>query len=73
MRNTYLVRVYIPTYYELKARSAQEAQQKAEARFLKEHHSARVPTVEVIMDDGIGVGFWDSVESAIDDYKERTL
>jgi hypothetical protein len=73
MRNTYLVRVSIPTYYELKAKDATEAQHKAEARFLKAHPSARVPTVEVIMDDGIGVGFWDSVESAIDDYKERTL
>jgi glutathione S-transferase len=73
MRNTYLVRVSLPTYYELKARSAQEAQHKAEARFQKEHPSGRVPTVEVIMDEGFGMGVWDSVDAAIDEYKERRL
>ena len=69
--NTYLVRVSIPTYYELKAKDAKDAQQKAEARFQKEHPSWRVPTVEVMMDEGFGMGVWDSVDAAIDDYKEQ--
>jgi hypothetical protein len=71
--HTYYVRVYIPTYYELKANSSQEAQNKAEALFHKEHPSWSVPTVEVIRKGGIGVGVWDAVESAIDEYKERRL
>jgi hypothetical protein len=69
----YYVRVYIPTYYELKAKDAKEAQKTAEALFHKEHPSWRAPTVEVIMDEGFGVGVWDAVASAIDDDKERRL
>lgn len=69
--STYLVRIYLPVYYDLEASNAQEAEAKAIARFRTEQKTVREPTVEVLLDDGIATGFWDVVDSQIDDYKER--
>jgi hypothetical protein len=71
--NTYMVRIYIPVYYDLEANNEQEAQEKAIARYKQEHETWREPTVEVVMANGFPTGFWDVVDNAIDDYKERGL
>jgi hypothetical protein len=73
MRNTYMVRIYLPSYYTVQAESEQAAEQKATARFKKAHKTWREPTVEVVMANGVLTGFWDVVDTAIDDYKERRL
>jgi hypothetical protein len=69
----YMVRIYLPDYYTIQAESEQGAAQTAIARFKKAHKTWREPTVEVLMANGVLTGFWDVVDSAIEDYKERRL
>jgi hypothetical protein len=45
---TYCVRVYIPSYYEIPAENAAEAQRKAEELFSKEHKSWMTPESEAV-------------------------
>ena len=70
----YIVEAYRPHVYMIKADTQQQARQKAVARWQRAHHTLRrQPKVAVVTEAGVGLGFWDSVDSAIDDYKERTL
>ena len=70
----YIVEAYRPHVYMIKAKNSTQARQKAVARWQRAHHTLRrQPKVEVVTEAGIGRGFWDSVDAAIDDYKERTL
>ena len=70
----YIVEAYRPHVYMIKADNPKQAVKKAVARWQRAHHQPSVqPKVEVVIEAGVGVGFWDSVESAIDDYKERRL
>ena len=71
--NTYLVRIYIPTYYELEAHDEQEAEDKAIAFYRKAQGTWKEPTVEVIMAHGFPTSVWDVVDTAIDDDKERVM
>jgi hypothetical protein len=70
----YIVEAYRPHVYMIKAANAQQARQKAVARWQRAHHTIRrEPKVAVVLEAGIGLGFWDSVDAAIDEYKERSL
>ena len=70
----YIVEVYRPHVYMIKAESIKQAMKKAVARWQKAHHTRRLqPKVEVVTEESIGLGYWDSVDAAIDDYKERIL
>jgi hypothetical protein len=68
--NKYMVRVYLPVYYDLEAENEKEAKEQAIARYKNESGTGKEPTVEVIMANGFPTGFWDVVDVAIDDYKE---
>jgi hypothetical protein len=69
----YIVEAYRPHVYMIKAENATQAKQKAVARWQRaHHHSRRAPKVEVVFEAGVGLGYWDSVDAAIDDYQERT-
>jgi hypothetical protein len=68
----YFVEAYRPHVYMVKADNRQQAVHKAVTRWQRAHHTAkRAPKVAVITDAGIGRGFWDSIDAAIDDDKER--
>jgi hypothetical protein len=70
----YIVEAYRPHVYMIKADNPRQAVQKAVARWQRAHHQPRVqPKVAVVIEAGISRGFWDSVDAAIDDYKERAL
>jgi hypothetical protein len=70
----YIVEAYRPNVYMIQAANAKQARQKAVARWQKAHHQPRrEPKVEVVTEASVGLGYWDSVDAAIDDYKERTL
>jgi hypothetical protein len=70
----YIVEAYRPHVYMVKADNPQQARQKAVVRWQKAHHTRRLqPKVEVVTEARVGLSFWDSVDAAIDDYKERTL
>lgn len=70
----YIVEAYRPNVYMIKAENPKQAMQKAVARWQRAHHTRSLePKVEVVIEAGVGRGFWDSVDAAIDDYKERTL
>jgi hypothetical protein len=70
----YIVEAYRPHVYMVKAENPEQALQKAVARWQRAHHQRRrQPKVEVVIEAGVGRGFWDSVDAAIDDYKERVL
>jgi hypothetical protein len=71
--NTYLVRISIPTYYELEAHDEQEAEDKAIAFYRKAQRTWKEPTVEVIRANGFPTSFWDVVDTALDDDKERVM
>jgi hypothetical protein len=52
----------------IKAENPKQAVQKAVARWQRAHHQPSVqPKVEVVIEAGVGVGYWDSVDTAIDD------
>jgi hypothetical protein len=68
-----IVEAYRPHVYMIKAENPTQARQKAVARWEKAHHQPRrEPKVEVVLEAGVGLGFWDSVDTAIDDEKART-
>jgi hypothetical protein len=70
----YIVEAYRPDVYMIKAENTKEAVQKAVARWQRAHHKPRLePKVEIVTEARIDPGFWDSIDVAIDDYKERTL
>ena len=70
----YIVEAYRPHVYMVKANTAREAIKKAVARWQKAHHTrTREPKIDVVTEAGVGLGYWDTVDAAIDDYKERTL
>jgi uncharacterized protein YegL len=70
----YIVEAYRPHVYMIKADNPKQAVQKAVARWQRAHHQPRrAPKVEVVLEAGVGLGYWDSVDAAIDDSKERTL
>jgi hypothetical protein len=69
----FLVRAYIPVYYDIEAEDEAQAEQKAIGRFKAEQKTRREPTVEVLMDDGFLTGFWDVVDARVDEYKDRGL
>ncbi len=70
----YIVEAYRPHVYMIKAENPQQAMKKAVARWQKAHHKRNlIPKVEVVTEASVGLGFWDSIDAAIDDYKERTL
>jgi hypothetical protein len=69
----YTIEVYSPDVYILKARNKAEAQEKALAKWQKIHKTWIAPVVEVTEEDGVRIGFWESLDSAIDDYKEKAL
>jgi hypothetical protein len=69
----YIVEAYRPHVYMIKAENVKHAMQKAVARWQRTHHTRKLqPKVEVVTETGVGLGFWDSVNVAIDDYKGRT-
>jgi hypothetical protein len=45
---TYCVRVYIPSYYEIPAENAEQAQEKALQEFRKEHSSWITPESQAV-------------------------
>ena len=45
---TYCVRVYIPSYYEIPAENAEEARTKALEQFSQEHRSWRTPESQAV-------------------------
>ena len=64
----YFVEAYRPHVYMIKADNAQQARQKAVARWQRAHHTrTAAPKVAVVTEAGIGLGYWDSVDAAIDD------
>ena len=68
----YLIRVSLPAVYTMASVTRKAAREQAVARFKREHnHPWLEPTVEIISEEEVNVGFWDSVDAAIDDYKER--
>jgi hypothetical protein len=70
----YLVRVSLPGVYTIAAATQQAARAEAVARFKRQvDHISLEPYVEIVAEEEINLGFWDSVDSAIDDYKERVL
>jgi hypothetical protein len=70
----YIVEASTPHVYMIKAENPKQAVHKAVARWQKAHHTRRLqPKVEVVTEASVGLSFWDSVDAAIDDYKERTL
>jgi hypothetical protein len=70
----YIVEAYRPHVYMIKADNPQQARQKAVARWQRAHHQPRLqPKVEVVIEAGVGLSYWDSVDATIDEYKERTL
>jgi hypothetical protein len=70
----YIVEAYRPHVYMIKAENATQARQKAVARWQRAHHTTRrAPKVAVVSEAGVGLSFWDSVDAAIDAYKERVL
>jgi hypothetical protein len=70
----YIVEAYRPHVYMVKAENVTQAVQKAAARWQRAHHTRRLqPKVEVVTEAGVGLDYWDGVDAAIDDYKERTL
>ena len=70
----YIVEACLPNVYMIKADNAKQARQKAIARWQKAHHTTRLePKVEIVLESGVGLNFWNSVDAAIDEYKERTL
>jgi hypothetical protein len=44
----FVVRVYIPSYYEIPAENADEAREKAEEQFSKEHQSWMTPESQAV-------------------------
>ena len=70
----YIVEAYRPHVYMIKADNPQQARQKAIARWQRAHHKRTLePKVEVVLEAGVGLSYWDSVDAAIDDAKERGL
>jgi hypothetical protein len=70
----YIVEAYRPHVYMVKADNPQQARQKAVARWQRAHHKRKVELkVEVVTEARVRLGFWESVDAAIDDYKERRL
>ncbi len=70
----YIVEAYRPNVYMVKANNPREAIKKAVARWQKAHHTRRLePKIEVVTEAGVGLGYWDAVDAAIDDYKEQIL
>ena len=70
----YIVEAYRPHVYMIKAENPKQAVHKAVARWQRAHHTRRlVPKVEVVTEASVGLSYWDSVDAAIDDYKEQTL
>jgi hypothetical protein len=70
----YFVEAYRPHVYMVKADNRRQAVQKAVARWQRAHHTVkRAPKVAVVTEASVGLSYWDSVDAAIDDYKERTL
>jgi hypothetical protein len=69
----YTIEAYSPDIYILKAKNKEEAMEKAIAKWKKQHKTWTKPKVEVTMEDGVSLGFWESLDSAIADYKERVL
>jgi hypothetical protein len=68
----YIVEAYRPHVYMIKAENPQQARQKAMNRWQRAHHTRKLqPKVEVVTEASVGLSFWDSVDAAIDDYKER--
>ena len=68
----YLVRVSLPAVYTVATKTSRTATEQAVERFKREFgHPWLEPEVEIISEEEIGLGFWDSVDSAIDDDKER--
>ena len=70
----YIVEAYRPKIYMIKAENVQQARQKAAARWKKAHHTRRLePKVEVVTEAGVGLRYWDAMDAAIDDAKDRVL
>jgi hypothetical protein len=70
----YIVEAYRPHVYMIKANTVKDAIKKAVARWRKAHHTRSLePKIEVVTEAGVGLGYWERVDAAIDDYKERAL
>ena len=70
----YIVEAYRPNVYMIKADNIRQARHKAVIRWQRAHHTRKLqPKVEVVTEASVGLSFWDTVDAAIDDYKERTL
>jgi hypothetical protein len=70
----YLIRVSVPTVYTVATNTKQEAIQQATQRFQREHGNTWLePEIQIVSEEEVNLGFWESVDSAIDDYKERVL
>jgi hypothetical protein len=68
----FLIRVELPAVYTVASATRKEAIQKAAERFKREFgHPWLEPEAQIISEEEIGLGFWDSVDAAIDDAKER--
>ena len=68
----YLLRVSCPSVYTIATNSQKEARQQAAERFKRERNITWLePEVEIVSEEEIGLGFWDRIDGAIDDAKER--
>jgi hypothetical protein len=68
----FLIRVELPAVYTLASATRKEAIQKAVARFKREFdHPWLEPEARVISEEEINLRFWDRIDAAIDDAKER--
>jgi hypothetical protein len=74
MMKLYLLRVSCPSVYTIASNTQQEAREQAAARFKRERNNTWLePEVEIVSEEEMNLRFWDSVDAAIDDYKERVL
>ncbi len=70
----YLIRVSLPTVYTVATKTRKEAIKQATKRYQREHGNTWLePEVQIVSEEEVNLGFWESVDSAIDDYKERVL
>jgi hypothetical protein len=72
MMKLYLLRVSCPSVYTIASNSQQAARQQAAERFKRERNNTWLePEVEIVSEEKVNLGFWDRIDAAIDDYKER--
>jgi hypothetical protein len=68
----FTLRVFCPSVYTVAANTRQEARKKAISKWRQENNKTWIePEIEVISEADLSPEYWDSVDAAIDDLKER--